>query len=136
MLTSLRARSTSRQATKRLVVLRAIANSLSQKGEATVRLFGGPVESRDLATAYCYVSSRAVRVSGGLMAPLLDLANHSADPNCAIATGSGGVVAVVAQKKVEAGTPVTISYGPASDAQLLLDYGFTLPEGTNPFGAN
>ena len=124
------------EASKRVVVLRAIASGLERRKADTERLFGGPVSSQDLAEAYCYACSRAVRVEGGVMAPILDLANHSARPNCALATGKGGVLALVAQRRVESGEPLSISYGPASDAQLLLDYGFTLPEGVNPYGDN
>ena len=84
------------------------------------------------------VSSRAFRVYGprnpaGLL-PLIDMCNHTFDPNCKVRLASGGLgVDLVAIKPLDAGTPLTLCYGELPNDFLLLDYGFVDP--TNPYDA-
>lgn len=64
------------------------------------------------------------------MLPLIDMANHSFEPNAKIAPGPGGSMCMVATRQLVAGEPVLISYGPLGNDFLLLDYGMpiTLPQ--------
>jgi len=92
--------------------------------------FGGArVDADAMGWALSAVSSRAFRLRGpteaASMLPLIDLCNHSFEPNAEVKTmGGKQAVALVAKQRIAAGTPVLISYGPLSNDFLLLDYGF------------
>lgn len=81
-----------------------------------------------------------VQGAGALMAPRLDLFNHTADPQ---ARGSFGLepeggrhVRVTAYRDFAAGEQVFISYGAHPNSRLLFSYGFVLGSGAaNPFEA-
>ncbi|KAG8470428.1 hypothetical protein KFE25_008849 [Diacronema lutheri] len=83
--------------------------------------------------------SRLMDVHGAepLMAPGLDLFNHTADP---LAGGSFGLdphtgrhVRVTAYRDYALGEQVFISYGRHSNGRLLFSYGFALGIGSNPY---
>ncbi|XP_020269603.1 fructose-bisphosphate aldolase-lysine N-methyltransferase, chloroplastic isoform X2 [Asparagus officinalis] len=102
---------------------------------------GKDVDASSLGWAMSAVSSRAFRLHGDdsdvpMMLPLIDMCNHSFDPNARIVqeidTGSSKMlVRVVAEKQIEQDTPITLNYGCLSNDLFLLDYGFVIPE--NPF---
>ena len=58
------------------------------------------------------------------MLPLIDLCNHSFQPNCEIRRLQSGAVEMRARHPVAAGQPLLLSYGDLSNDFLLLDYGF------------
>ena len=74
---------------------------------------GASVDVNGLGWAFASTTSRAFRASGpsqpGAMLPLIDMCNHSFDPNCAISgdsqSGNMGALSVVAQKKINEGEP-------------------------------
>ena len=72
-------------------------------------------------------------VAGGIpgspvLAPVLDLLNHSPTPNSAVQLAASGASALEcrAVRPIAAGEQVCISYGDLSDGDLLYTYGFTL----------
>lgn len=65
------------------------------------------------------------------MLPLIDMANHSFSPNAKVRTEAEGGVSLVATEPIAAESEITISYGHVQNDELLLDYGFLVPE--NPF---
>ena len=77
------------------------------------------------------VSSRAFRVAGptkpASLLPLVDMCNHSFQPNAQLRAGPGKAVSLVALTALAPGEPVLISYGKLSNGFFLLDYGFTIP---------
>jgi len=85
--------------------------------------------------AYSKVLSRSFTSTEGscVMAPLCDLMNHNVDNNARIVdeTETEGAFHVVAEKDIEAGQELILSYGKLDNTWLFLFYGFTL-EG-NPF---
>ncbi len=58
------------------------------------------------------------------MLPLIDLCNHSFQPNCEIRRVQSGTVEMRTRHPVAAGQPLLLSYGDLSNDFLLLDYGF------------
>ena len=58
------------------------------------------------------------------MLPLIDLCNHSFQPNCEIRRLQSGTAEMCALHPVAAGQPLLLSYGDLSNDFLLLDYGF------------
>ena len=58
------------------------------------------------------------------MLPLIDLCNHSFQPNCEIRHVQSGTVEMRTRHPVAAGQPLLLSYGDLSNDFLLLDYGF------------
>ncbi|PNH06028.1 hypothetical protein TSOC_007634 [Tetrabaena socialis] len=99
--------------------------------------FGGaPVDLNAFGWAMACVSSRAFRTRGpshpAAMLPLIDMANHSFDPNVEVLPTEGGV-GLFARRKIEAGEPLWLSYGKLSNDLLLLDYGFIVPNNENPY---
>lgn len=87
------------------------------------------------AWALAVVTSRAFRVGGpnkpGAMLPLIDMCNHSFQPNCSLKALDNGDVQLVTAQEVAANQPLQLSYGSMSNDVLLMDYGFVLPN--NPF---
>jgi hypothetical protein len=71
--------------------------------------FGAPVEINALGWALAVVSSRAFRTRGpsqpAAMLPLVDMCNHSFDPNCEVLPSKGGGIALVAKKHVSCCPP-------------------------------
>ena len=62
------------------------------------------------------------------MVPVLEMANHDAQPNCDLRFDEAqGAFALVALAPVAAGAELTVSYGPLSNLELLDAYGFTIP---------
>lgn len=99
--------------------------------------FGGcRVDLNAMGWALAAVSSRAFRTRGpahpAAMLPLVDMANHSFDPNVEVLPVEGGV-GLFARKKVSAGEPLLLSYGKLSNDFLLMDYGFVVA--ANPHDA-
>eukprot|EP00201_Polytomella_parva_P005787 CAMPEP_0175080622 /NCGR_PEP_ID=MMETSP0052_2-20121109/25621_1 /TAXON_ID=51329 ORGANISM="Polytomella parva, Strain SAG 63-3" /NCGR_SAMPLE_ID=MMETSP0052_2 /ASSEMBLY_ACC=CAM_ASM_000194 /LENGTH=563 /DNA_ID=CAMNT_0016351365 /DNA_START=76 /DNA_END=1768 /DNA_ORIENTATION=+ len=95
-------------------------------------VFGGTlVDINALGWACAAVSSRAFRTRGpsrpAAMLPLVDMANHSAFPNCEVRplADSNGGIALVAKTSIPKDTPLTLSYGSNLGSDFLfLDYGF------------
>ncbi|KAG2444122.1 hypothetical protein HYH02_009063 [Chlamydomonas schloesseri] len=79
------------------------------------------------------VASTAAYVPTGpvmaLLAPVIDLANHSPDPNCVIQlTPDRSKVLLLPRRPVAAGEPLTVDYGfNRSSLDLMVDYGFVTP---------
>ena len=140
----------------RVQLLKSVASALPKQGAFA------DLNLRKLAWAFGIVSSRAVRLHGageaGVLAPLLDLANHDFDASAqvqrlgdqkqassaavppAVAKMPGDSACLVATRPLEAGEDVTLTYGAMSNADLILEYGFRVPnnphdEQTSPFAA-
>ncbi|KAG2497742.1 hypothetical protein HYH03_004475 [Edaphochlamys debaryana] len=64
-----------------------------------------------------------------VLAPVLDLANHSPDPNCVLQlTTDRSKVVLLPRRPVAAGEPLTVDYGyNRSNLDLMVDYGFVTP---------
>jgi hypothetical protein len=58
------------------------------------------------------------------MLPVIDMCNHSFEPNCDIRMEDDGSVVLVAQQAIAAGKELFLSYGKLDNHTLLLDYGF------------
>lgn len=110
--------------------------------------FGGQdVDSSALGWAMSAVSSRAFRLHGGkrpdgtrsnvpMMLPLIDMCNHSFDPNAEIVqdeekSDRSMLVKVVAGRQIKQNDPLLLNYGCLSSDLFLLDYGFVIP--SNPY---
>ncbi|GFR40622.1 hypothetical protein Agub_g1204, partial [Astrephomene gubernaculifera] len=61
-----------------------------------------------------------------VLAPVVDLANHSSDPNCVVQlTTDRSRVVLLPRRAIKAGEPLTVDYGFArSSLELMADYGF------------
>ncbi|KAH0728858.1 hypothetical protein KY290_004424 [Solanum tuberosum] len=108
---------------------------------------GQDVDSSALGWAMSAVSSRAFRLYGGkrpdgtrsnvpMMLPLIDMCNHSFDPNAEIVQEEANsnrnmLVKVVAGKEIKQSDPLLLNYGCLSSDLFLLDYGFVIP--SNPY---
>lgn len=57
------------------------------------------------------------------MLPLIDICNHSFEPNVEVKPGAGGALALRALQPLQPGAPLLLSYGPLSNDFLLMDYG-------------
>ncbi|KAL8241802.1 hypothetical protein R6Q59_012104 [Mikania micrantha] len=110
--------------------------------------FGGQdVDASSLGWAMSAVSSRAFRLHGKalqngnhgnvpMMLPLIDMCNHSFNPNAEIVQeqGSGNptmLVKVVAGMNIKERSHMTLNYGCLNNDLFLLDYGFVVP--SNPY---
>ncbi|KAL4519701.1 hypothetical protein Ndes2526B_g01726 [Nannochloris sp. 'desiccata'] len=102
---------------------------------------GVEIDANALGWALAAVTSRAFRTKGpdqpAAMLPLIDMANHSFDPNAKItgvassSGGGSGALQMVSIKEIQAGDPILLSYGDLVNDFLLLDYGFIVPD--NPY---
>ncbi|XP_004228642.1 uncharacterized protein [Solanum lycopersicum] len=108
---------------------------------------GQDVDSSALGWAMSAVSSRAFRLYGGkrpdgtrsnvpMMLPLIDMCNHSFDPNAEIVqeeanTNRNMLVKMVAGREIKQNDPLLLNYGCLSSDLFLLDYGFVIP--SNPY---
>lgn len=76
------------------------------------------------------VTSRAFRPRGkskpASLLPLIDMANHSFEPNCKIRLDSTNTIHMETISRVAKGDALWINYGDLSNDLLLLDYGFFL----------
>ncbi|KAJ1437879.1 SET domain [Sesbania bispinosa] len=110
--------------------------------------FGGQeVDASSLGWAMSAVSSRAFRLHGNknpngtnmdipMMLPLIDMCNHSFNPNARIVqeqdTSSTKMqVKVVAETAIKEDDPLLLCYGCLSNDLFLLDYGFVIH--SNPY---
>ncbi|XP_009611032.1 uncharacterized protein [Nicotiana tomentosiformis] len=110
--------------------------------------FGGQhVDSSALGWAMSAVSSRAFRLYGSkrpdgtrrnvpMMLPLIDMCNHSFDPNAEIVQEEENrnrnmLVKVVAGRQIKQNDSLLLNYGCLSSDLFLLDYGFVIP--SNPY---
>ncbi|EOY01090.1 Rubisco methyltransferase family protein isoform 2 [Theobroma cacao] len=110
--------------------------------------FGGQdVDASSLGWAMSAVSSRAFRLYGKklpdgsrsdipMMLPLIDMCNHSFNPNAQIVQeqdvgNSKMLIKVVAEKDIKQNDPLLLHYGCLSNDFFLLDYGFVMP--SNPY---
>lgn len=106
--------------------------------------FGGQaVDASSLGWAMSAVSSRAFRLHDKklpdgsredvpMMLPLIDMCNHSFNPNARIiqeqdAGNSKMLIKVVAEMDIEHSDPLLLNYGGLSNDLFLLDYGFVIP---------
>ncbi|GAU12915.1 hypothetical protein TSUD_74020 [Trifolium subterraneum] len=108
--------------------------------------FGGQeVDASSLGWAMSAVSSRAFKLHGNkqsngidfdipMMLPLIDMCNHSFNPNARIVqeqeTGSTKM-RVVAEKAIKQDDPLLLCYGGLSNDLFILDYGFVIH--SNPY---
>lgn len=67
------------------------------------------------------------------MLPLIDLCNHSFEPNCRLETSADGTVRLIADQDIPAAQAMLINYGALSNTSLLHDYGFVVEN--NPHDA-
>ncbi|RZC58021.1 hypothetical protein C5167_005319 [Papaver somniferum] len=110
--------------------------------------FGGQgVDASALGWAMSAVSSRAFRLHGArlpdgahssipMMLPLIDMCNHSFQPNAKIfqeeeTRNSKMLVKVKAETDIRQNDPVVLNYGGLSNDFFLIDYGFVVP--SNPY---
>nr|XP_043613188.1 actin-histidine N-methyltransferase isoform X1 [Erigeron canadensis]XP_043613189.1 actin-histidine N-methyltransferase isoform X1 [Erigeron canadensis]XP_043613190.1 actin-histidine N-methyltransferase isoform X1 [Erigeron canadensis] len=108
--------------------------------------FGGrDVDASSLGWAMSAVSTRAFRLHGiqngnhgdiPMMLPLIDMCNHSFNPNAEIVQeqSSGDpkmLVKVIAGMNIKERDHMTLNYGCLSNDLFLLDYGFVVP--SNPY---
>jgi hypothetical protein len=106
----------------------------------TSRAFAGPavdVSKNETSTAI----SKTTPTTTVCCIPLLDLGNHirgnKAKPNLRYAwNDTGDCMVVYTRHAVSAGTPLSLTYGAQSNAQLLLNYGFCLPDNVEPDGSS
>ena len=93
------------------------------------------IDANALGWALAAVTSRAFRVRGpdhpAAMLPLIDMCNHSFEPNAKIQGNSSGALSMVTTREITAGEAILISYGNLPNDFLLLDYGFIIPD--NPY---
>ncbi|KAK4264062.1 hypothetical protein QN277_029401 [Acacia crassicarpa] len=106
--------------------------------------FGGQeVDASALGWAMSAVSSRAFRLYGDkrpdgahteipMMLPLIDMCNHSFNPNARIVQEKDNgtmkmLVKVVADTEIKQDDPLLLNYGFLSNDFFLLDYGFVVP---------
>ncbi|XP_049385905.1 uncharacterized protein LOC125850022 [Solanum stenotomum] len=108
---------------------------------------GQDVDSSALGWAMSAVSSRAFRLYGSkrpdgtrsnvpMMLPLIDMCNHSFDPNAEIVQEEANsdrnmLVKVVAGREIKQNDPLLLNYGCLSSDLFLLDYGFVIPSNPN-----
>ncbi|CAB9522451.1 expressed unknown protein [Seminavis robusta] len=77
------------------------------------------------------------------MVPLLDLCNHCRGKNetknlsyeRGMDSNMGSVIVVTASRNIETGEKLRITYGARSNAQLLYNYGFCIPDNIEPDGS-
>ncbi|RCV08246.1 hypothetical protein SEVIR_1G316400v4 [Setaria viridis] len=100
--------------------------------------YGQDVNSSSLGWAMSASSSRAFRLHGEIpmLLPLIDMCNHSFDPNARIVqegnvNSSDMSVKVVAETKIEKNAAITLNYGCHPNDFFLLDYGFVIAP--NPY---
>lgn len=110
--------------------------------------FGGQeIDASSLGWAMSAVSSRAFRLrrdklSDGvlsdmpMMLPLIDMCNHSFNPNAKIiqdqdAESSKMIVKVIAEQDIKKHDPLELNYGCLNNDLFLLDYGFVIT--ANPY---
>ncbi|KAF8775920.1 hypothetical protein HU200_004055 [Digitaria exilis] len=100
--------------------------------------YGQDVNSSSLGWAMSAASSRAFRLHGEIpmLLPLIDMCNHSFNPNARIVqegsvNSSDMSVKVVAEMKIEQNAAITLNYGCHPNDFFLLDYGFVITP--NPY---
>ncbi|KAA3462717.1 Histone-lysine N-methyltransferase setd3 [Gossypium australe] len=109
--------------------------------------FGGQdVDASSLGWAMSAVSSRAFRLYGKklpngthsdipMMLPLIDMCNHSFNPNARILqeqdAGNPKMLIKAAEREIKQSDPLLLNYGCLSNDFFLLDYGFVIP--SNPY---
>lgn len=108
--------------------------------------FGGQeLNASSLGWAMSAVSSRAFRLHGKklaagtrnevpMMLPLIDMCNHSFNPNAQIIQeedDSELLIKVVAESEIKQNDSLLLNYGCLSNDLFLLDYGFVIP--SNPY---
>ncbi|KAH9794553.1 SET domain-containing protein [Citrus sinensis] len=108
--------------------------------------FGGQeLNASSLGWAMSAVSSRAFRLHGKklaagtrnevpMMLPLIDMCNHSFNPNAQIIQeedDSQLLIKVVAETEIKQNDSLLLNYGCLSNDLFLLDYGFVMP--SNPY---
>lgn len=85
--------------------------------------------------ALAVTTSRAFAVRGPTkpraLLPVIDMCNHSFQPNCDIRKEADGAITLFATRDVQAGEQLVLSYGPLDNHTLLLDYGFCVAD--NPY---
>lgn len=62
------------------------------------------------------------------MLPLIDLCNHSFEPNCHMEISADGTLRLIADGYIPADEAITITYGALSNTSLLQDYGFIVED--------
>lgn len=67
----------------------------------------------------------AIKSTGHVMVPVIDIASHSFVPNCEV-VDVGDAFELRAMHHIPAGFELTINYGPLSNDELFSDYGFSV----------
>jgi hypothetical protein len=80
-----------------------------------------------LGWAFACAASRALRLpaGGAVMVPVVDMASHSSTPSCRVVDEDNAFV-LVTNQHLKQGAEITIDYGPLSNEELFVDFGFTI----------
>ncbi|KAK8657419.1 hypothetical protein V6N13_035660 [Hibiscus sabdariffa] len=124
-----------------------VKNVLKKLKQSEHPFSGQDVDASSLGWAMSAVSSRAFRLHGKkltdgsssdipMMLPLIDMCNHSFNPNARIlqeqdAGNPNMLIKVVAEREIKQSDPLLLNYGCLSNDFFLLDYGFVIP--SNPY---
>ena len=100
---------------------------------------GTEIDANALGWAFAAVTTRAFRPGGpkspGVLLPLIDMCNHSFNPNAKVIGSKAGTasdcLSMVAVRDITADEPIMLCYGNLPNDFLLLDYGFVIED--NPF---
>ena len=97
-------------------------------------------EFDEFSTMLAAVSSRAFGFDDSTMVPLLDLCNHSRGKddrkNLTYERDEDGSVSVKTTTRIEKEEVLRITYGARGNHQLLMNYGFTIPNNVEPDGSS
>lgn len=87
-----------------------------------------------LKWAYNIAITRSIDMNGErIIAPMVDMLNHSSEPNCQI-TYDGQDCYAIALVDIPAGSPLSITYGDANDSTpLFANYGFLTEDSPGTF---
>lgn len=125
------------QINKRLKLLQQLSSiiqhqqSLAQSNNEADPFHQQTISISTLAWCLSSVSSRAFTLSSSetsevsqRLIPLLDMINHSSQPNTSVQLKENGLIQLTALREIQPGEELSISYGEHDNDALLLDYGF------------
>jgi hypothetical protein len=111
-----------------------VCSAASRSGRTALRALA--CDGALVAWAYAVVRTRSLEASdgaGAMLLPLIDLANHgplAPQMHIPFARGSGPA-GLVSEGGVPAGGEVRVRYGESSNANLLANYGFAVPDNSH-----